>query len=79
MLSGGDIKSTHFDGGHQIFFGHCHLNSLSVLLGLEKGLSGWFLKMATRWEVRAGVLHGGSGEEEMVHAFSRRDTSKQGR
>ena len=25
-----------------------------------------------------GILHGGSGEEEMVHAFSRWDIAKQG-
>ena len=28
--------------------------------------------------MRAGILHGGSGEEEMVHTFSRWDISKQG-
>lgn len=61
MSSRGGIKPTHL-GGCQIFLGPCCLNSLSVLIGLGKDLSAWLLKMATRWEVRAEILHDGSGE-----------------
>lgn len=60
-----------------MFLGQCCLNSFSVLLGLEKDLSGWLLKMATRWKGRAGILHDGSGEVEIVQAFSARGVAKQ--